>query len=693
MSSRPKRTAKQKADPDYVYNVPMEKMTKKALKAKKQSTMKAMKEEIFCDFGNSWKKLSELDHPTGDMEDRYSDNDVIDEQFYTHRPKEWEKAITCHLQLKFSNGEIPNAPETVDKNNDPQIKVKGDRNKNILAIKIYENGTVLIQGTDFLPFCRNDFRLIFNQLEMRGNQEGIKERIPTTGQICSGEDNILLEDLRSQITEQIHEDHEDKEEWIDINKLSVILPPVSDTISDSITDDVGDGIKVGSSDATASEEDTEMQKICEELSDNGELRVKLPPIDDTEKAQMSKCLIETKMELIKTKKENRDLQRRIKDLKYQIEAMVACSEGQGDEIICLRQAKNQDKLALKTAEETVSSLTACCELQDAEIKKLEKDAKSQRGQFERQKKEIKRLTCEKDALIMKNQYLHPTNQERVTVLPQPLYSRVASGEETAVAPGLRATAPPFTPADQPTASTTGETSTAAVPGAASVPAPGTGAASELAAPATGDSTLTELESMPEEREGALLQPINPLVSNRSQRKENEKSYLHIIGDAVVRGLGPKVQDYDINGQVTVRSGQTYKEASDHIASDISAAPDGSTLILGFGTTDLNRPKIRESKDYIERLINNINNTDSRVRVGLLKIPPQLNSRRNAHAKDLNKLLVQKCRFSHQVELIDAKLSFDDMGKDGKFCNNSGKEKLATAIRRFTRTERDIYARI
>ena len=57
--------------------------------------------------------------------------------------------------------------------------------------------------------------------------------------------------------------------------------------------------------------------------------------------------IELNVELVKTKKQNREMEGRIRHLKEQLQSIVACAQSKDDEILCLRQARNQEKLEVK----------------------------------------------------------------------------------------------------------------------------------------------------------------------------------------------------------------------------------------------------------------------------------------------------------------------------------------------------------
>ena len=62
------------------------KLGKKFLKAQKQAHVRLHKEEIFCDLGDAWQKLSNLEKgPQSQDHTGYSIEDVLDAQFYTDR--------------------------------------------------------------------------------------------------------------------------------------------------------------------------------------------------------------------------------------------------------------------------------------------------------------------------------------------------------------------------------------------------------------------------------------------------------------------------------------------------------------------------------------------------------------------------------------------------------------------------------
>ena len=106
-----------------------------------------------------WKK-----GPQGEDHIGYSIKDVLDAQFYTDRSKQWYTKTLGYFQAKYDRKEIENAPVVADKTGDPQVKVKGKSNRNLIAIKCFKNGTVLLQGSEFMPFCKFGFQEILQQL-------------------------------------------------------------------------------------------------------------------------------------------------------------------------------------------------------------------------------------------------------------------------------------------------------------------------------------------------------------------------------------------------------------------------------------------------------------------------------------------------------------------------------------------------
>ena len=98
-NSKSRRAVKQKRDTctmyDYGDNTGSKaepeksaKPGKKYLKAQKQADMRLHKEEIFCDFGDAWQKLTNLEKgPQGEDHMGFSIKDILDAQFYTDRSK------------------------------------------------------------------------------------------------------------------------------------------------------------------------------------------------------------------------------------------------------------------------------------------------------------------------------------------------------------------------------------------------------------------------------------------------------------------------------------------------------------------------------------------------------------------------------------------------------------------------------
>ena len=85
--------------------------------------MRLHKEEIFCDFGDAWQKLTDLQKdPQSDdqgpwSEDHmgYSNKDVLDVQFYPDRSKQWYKKTLGYFQAKCDRKEIEHVPVVADK--------------------------------------------------------------------------------------------------------------------------------------------------------------------------------------------------------------------------------------------------------------------------------------------------------------------------------------------------------------------------------------------------------------------------------------------------------------------------------------------------------------------------------------------------------------------------------------------------
>jgi hypothetical protein len=154
----------------------------------------------------------------------------------------------------------------------------------------------------------------------------------------------------------------------------------------------------------------------------------------------------------------------------------------------------------------------------------------------------------------------------------------------------------------------------------------------------------------------------------------------VIGDASVRGLGPMIQTRDIDGQVVVRDGRTFREVGQDVEMDVSRVIDGTTIVLGFGLKDLDNTQLEEAKHDVDRLVSKLESKTERVHVGLLTIPPQTNTWRDGKAKEINSYMVWRCMDSH-VKVIDSDLTLQDISRDGIHLNSRGKVKMAIAIKK------------
>ena len=257
----------------------------------------------------------------------------------------------------------------------------------------------------------------------------------------------------------------------------------------------------------------------------------------------------------------------------------------------------------------------------------------------KQKKEIKRLLSDKDGLIKGKSLLQQESGDSDRDPPEYLHSNPATVQQRE-------------PADQHGDPLMGLT------------------------PETSDEPLCKIPII-----------VNGISSLAKKMSGTDKLDVLVVGDASVRGLGPLIQDNDINGQAVVRAGHTLKEGASDMTMDMKAAADNTVIITGYGVQDLDMGNIEQTKGRIDSMIKTVEAGGKRVRVGLLKIPPQIDSRRNAQAKECNNYLIHQCKSSHWTKVIDSKLCFDDISKDGMFVNKQGRFKMAEAIKNFVKTTR------
>ena len=155
-------------------------------------------------------------------------------------------------------------------------------------------------------------------------------------------------------------------------------------------------------------------------------------------------------------------------------------------------------------------------------------------------------------------------------------------------------------------------------------------------------------------------------------------------------MGPLIQDSDIDGQVAIRGAFTTKEDAKAIGQDLNSVKDNTVVIASYGTGDLEKGSLQSSKVNIDCLLEQVIAENGRVKLGILKVPPQLNQKRNDLARELNKYLEYRCKDCQDITVIDAKLSFKDIRKEGTSVNYVGKTKQAVAIRSFVNLSQKKY---
>ena len=167
--TRPARNARKSHDPDFVYeegsieqvgcdSIP----NKKAIRKKKKQTIKKCPEILFADCGDGgFQKLSDVDT---------MQTNVFDVQFYTNRQKEWVKHCRLELMRQYTNGQIPQAPALSEEGGGHRISVSESTDGEDpapcrLSIFHYDNGTVMVQGAEFLQWCKIDFPRIKSNID------------------------------------------------------------------------------------------------------------------------------------------------------------------------------------------------------------------------------------------------------------------------------------------------------------------------------------------------------------------------------------------------------------------------------------------------------------------------------------------------------------------------------------------------
>ena len=144
-------------DPDFIYNTPIaSKSAKRKLKKQKQREMRSNPETLYADYGEMY----------GPIKGNVDNKEVVDIQFHTNRPSIWAKEIMGHLDQQFAQNKIPAQPEILEKATGKQIKVnKPPSNSHYLTVFVYNNGTVLVQGTKFESWCKSEFQTIVDRVK------------------------------------------------------------------------------------------------------------------------------------------------------------------------------------------------------------------------------------------------------------------------------------------------------------------------------------------------------------------------------------------------------------------------------------------------------------------------------------------------------------------------------------------------
>ena len=165
-------------------------------------------------------------------------------------------------------------------------------------------------------------------------------------------------------------------------------------------------------------------------------------------------------------------------------------------------------------------------------------------------------------------------------------------------------------------------------------------------------------------------------------KLQPKNNLILVGDESIRGMGQYLQGNGLTSEVVVRGGHSHAEANRDLLSDLQRLKANDVLVTSYGIRDMDSRNIHSTKNSMLRLINAAERQQNKM--GMLRIPPQSDNRRNEMAKDLNRFLECQCKNSQTVFFIDPKLSYDDTSKEGKFLSISGKNKTAEVLRHFVK---------
>jgi hypothetical protein len=159
--------------------------------------MKEAPEVLFGDFGESgFDRFSNR---------RQKPGPVFDIQFHTNRPKAWIEHCMRELETQFRTGKLQQAPEKKVEGSGHRIVVLeeldqvGDTTDTNpgncrLSVYIYDNGTVLIQGSQFVDWCEQEFHVIKAMLDAQmvckspiklGLHDTVWVKLPTSPVHCN----------------------------------------------------------------------------------------------------------------------------------------------------------------------------------------------------------------------------------------------------------------------------------------------------------------------------------------------------------------------------------------------------------------------------------------------------------------------------------------------------------------------------
>jgi hypothetical protein len=177
LKSTRSRTIRRNRDPDFHYNTPVAKHKQKPnrkVKQQKKKDMKSCPEQMFGDYGDYYCEIGQEPFPENSVS-----RELLDIQFFTSRPMLWTKAILEYCTQQYNRREIPNPPELFKQGTGNQIKIKDegiDLFSNYLTIFLYDNGTTLIQGTNFEEWCYDHLHKVKMTIQMPSTPPTLPEK-------------------------------------------------------------------------------------------------------------------------------------------------------------------------------------------------------------------------------------------------------------------------------------------------------------------------------------------------------------------------------------------------------------------------------------------------------------------------------------------------------------------------------------